>query len=104
MLVWYITDICLQCQGSEAEERGEDFQALKNRGDLIGPALQLAKRAGSTATDVAAAMKDLTFRVKGLLPHFASANRQIAASSQASFTILCCTFLRATDWGQSELS
>ena len=60
---------------------------MKNRENLVRPALLVAKRAGSAATSVEAVMKDPTFRMKGLLPCFAAANRQIAASAQASIAI-----------------
>ena len=69
-------------QGWEAAERGEDPRAVPNHLDLVGPALELAKKVGSKATTVIQARQDPDFRAKGLLPQFTAANQKITSSAQ----------------------
>jgi hypothetical protein len=72
----------LAWQGWEAAERGEDPKSLPNHHDLVGPALELAKKVGSKSTTVIQARQDPDFRAKGLLPQFTAANQKISSSAQ----------------------
>ncbi len=63
-------------------ERGEDPKAVGEPLRLAQPALELAKKVGSDATDVKAARQDNKFRTMGLLPGFSAANQEINNSAR----------------------
>jgi hypothetical protein len=54
---------------------------VPNPFDLAEPALALAKKVGSTATNVHQARQDTLFRASGLLPGFSAANQEIGDSA-----------------------
>ena len=67
-------------QASEAVERGEDPKSVDNPSALAAPALALAQKVGSSATNVQEARQDTKYRAEGLLPLFGEANKEIADS------------------------
>ncbi len=67
---------------------------MPNPFDLAEPALALAKKVGSSATNVHQARQDTLFRASGLLPGFSAANQEIGDSlMQVKARAQQCTFV-----------
>mmetsp|Transcript_43049 Transcript_43049/g.105249 ORF Transcript_43049/g.105249 Transcript_43049/m.105249 type:complete len:140 (+) Transcript_43049:1093-1512(+) len=90
--------LTLKTHGSEAAEEGKDPKSVPNPFDLAAPALQLAKKVGSSAVNVHQARQDQLFRANGLLPAFSAANQEIGDSAMQvrRFSILTSFFTQAT--------
>ena len=90
--------LTLKTHGSEAASRGEDPKSVPNPFDLAAPALALAQKVGSAATNVHQARQDTAFRANGLLPGFSAANQEIGdnAMQVRRFSILTSFFTVAT--------
>mmetsp|Transcript_635 Transcript_635/g.1687 ORF Transcript_635/g.1687 Transcript_635/m.1687 type:complete len:1235 (-) Transcript_635:72-3776(-) len=90
--------LTLKTNGSEAAERGEDPKSVQNPFDLATPALALASKVNSQATNVHQARQCTLFRAHGLLPGFSTANQEIGDGAQQvrRFSILTAHFTRET--------
>jgi long-subunit acyl-CoA synthetase (AMP-forming) len=74
--------LTLKTNGSEAAERGQDPKSVPNPFELAEPALALARKVNSQATNVHLARQCQLFRSHGLLPGFSTANQEIGDSAQ----------------------